>query len=150
MVDPFVPADFAVPLSLEIGGLHLEPLGPEHNERDHAAWMSNIDYIHTLPGFRPGEWEWPTEMTLERNLDDLERHARDFEERVGFTYSVLDGDDVVGCAYIYPSEEPRIDADIRSWVIESHSASDVAVWEAISAWLDNAWPFNTRRYASRR
>ena len=69
---------------------------------------------------------------------------------MGFTYSVLDGDDVVGCAYIYPSEEPRIDADIRSWVIESHSASDVAVWEAISAWLDNAWPFNTRRYASRR
>ena len=37
-------------------------------------------------------------MSLEENLGDLERHARDFDERMGFTYTVLDaGDDVVGC-----------------------------------------------------
>ena len=147
MVDPFVPADFAVPLSLEIGGLHLEPLGPEHNERDHAAWMSNIDYIHTLPGFRPGEWEWPTEMTLERNLDDLERHARDFEERVGFTYSVLDGDDVVGCAYIYPSEDS--DAGVRSWVRATHAHLDEPLWRAMSEWIASDWPFESVAYAPR-
>lgn len=149
MADPFVPSDFAVPRSLEIGGLRLEPLGPEHNERDHAAWMSSMDHIHTLPGFRPGEWEWPTEMTLEQNLDDLERHARDFEDRVGFTYSVLDGDQVVGCVYIYPGEQSGFDAHVRSWVRASHADHDVEVWEAVSVWLDDSWPFTSPLFAAR-
>lgn len=149
MADPFVPEDFDVPRELEIGELSLEPLRPEHNERDHQAWMTSIDHIHTLPGFRPGEWEWPTEMSLEQNLDDLERHAQDFEERVGFTYTVLDSDDVVGCIYIYPSDGPRFDADVRSWVRESHEESDVVVWEAISAWLEDSWPFTSFQYAPR-
>ena len=43
-------------------------------------------------------------MTLEENLDDLERHARDFADRTGFTYTVLDPATraVMGCVYIYP------------------------------------------------
>ncbi len=149
MADPFVPPDFVVPVSLEIGGLHLEPLGPEHNESDHEAWMSSTDHIHTLPGFRPGEREWPIEMSLEQNLDDLERHARDFTEHVGFTYSVLDGDDVVGCVYIYPSEQSEVDAHVRSWVTERHAEHDVVVWEALSVWLDESWPFASVEYAPR-
>ena len=44
-------------------------------------------------------------MSLEENLADLERHARDFADRTGFTYSVLDGDDVIGCVYVYPSRD---------------------------------------------
>ena len=44
-------------------------------------------------------------MSLDENLVDLERHARDFAERGGFTYSVLDPEgDVIGCVYIYPAE----------------------------------------------
>jgi hypothetical protein len=39
-------------------------------------------------------------MTLAENHDDLERHAHDFRERSGFTYSILDGDEVIGCVYI--------------------------------------------------
>ena len=150
MVEPFVPRDFPVPSSLEIGDLRLEPLGPEHNERDHAAWMSSIDHIHTIPGFRPDEREWPVEMSLDQNLEDLEMHARHFAARVGFTYSVLDGDDIVGCVYIYPSQENDSDADVRSWVRESHAGSDTTVWAAVSAWLDESWPFTSPTYAPRR
>ena len=65
---PFVPSDFLVPRSLEMAGLRLEPLGTEHNERDHAAWMSSIDHIHATPGFDRSEREWPVEMPLEQNL----------------------------------------------------------------------------------
>jgi hypothetical protein len=41
-------------------------------------------------------------MSMEDNLRDLERHARDFADRRGFTYSVLatDTGDVIGCVYI--------------------------------------------------
>jgi hypothetical protein len=29
---------------------------------------------------------WPVAMTLDKNLEDLVRHAKDFHERKGFTY----------------------------------------------------------------
>jgi hypothetical protein len=43
---------------------------------------------------------WLDGRSLDDNLRDLERHARDFDSRTGFTYTVLDpaSEDVVGCA----------------------------------------------------
>jgi hypothetical protein len=32
-------------------GLRLEPLGPQHNQSDHAAWMSSIEHIRSTPGY---------------------------------------------------------------------------------------------------
>src|SRR5215472_12797066 len=98
----FVPEDFAVPDELMAGEFRLAPLGPEHNEADYAAWTSSIDHIRATPGFPDGSW--PREMSLSDNLRDLERHARDFAERCGFTYTVLSSRtrDVIGCVYIYP------------------------------------------------
>ena len=138
----FVPDDFEVPLALVGAGFRLEPLGPQHNERDHEAWMSSIAHIRATPGFPDGDW--PTAMTLDRNLADLERHAAHFAERVGFTYSVLDGDDVVGCVYIYPSD--TADADVQSWVRESRAELDEALWRAVAAWLEADWPFDSVDY----
>ncbi len=140
-----VPADFVVPLGFEGPGFRLEPLGPQHNERDHDAWMSSIDHIHATPDFPYGAW--PEGMSLEANLADLVRHAEDFEDRSGFTYSILDGDDVIGCVYIYPSETE--DAAVRSWVRASRSGMDVVTWRAISTWIETDWPFTTVEYGAR-
>ena len=150
MAHSFVPSSFDVPLSYAWAEFRLEPLGSEHNERDHVAWMSSIDHIRSTPGFSPEEEpDWPEAMTLDENLQDLLRHARHFEERRGFTYSVLEGDDVVGCIYIYPGRLAGHDAVISSWVRESHAASDSAVREALGAWIDKAWPFSNPHYAGR-
>jgi hypothetical protein len=150
-MDDFVPPDFEVPDGYAWSGFHLEPLGPEHNERDHAAWMSSIEYIRSTPGFgvdeEPG---WPVAMTLESNMDDLVRHARDFEERRGFTYSILQGDEVIGCIYIYPDRRTDHDASISSWVRESHAGSDAEVRQALDSWIDERWPFSNPFYAGRR
>lgn len=143
----FVPVDFAVPRGLDGPGFRLEPLEPRHNERDHAAWTSSIDHIHATPGFEEGKW--PRPMTLEQNLEDLRRHAADFEERTGFTYTVLDGDEVIGCLYVYPSSDPGCSADVRSWVRRDRPEMDVVLWEAVSAWLAEAWPFADVDYAPR-
>lgn len=136
----FVPDDFDVPTLLEGPGFRLEPLGPEHNERDHAAWMSSIEHIHATPGF-PGADGWPRPMDLGANLRDLEMHRRDFETRTGFTWSVLDGDEVIGCVYLYPSDEDGIDARVSSWVRASHAHLDEALWRAVNDWLERDWPF---------
>lgn len=145
----FVPADFRVPRALESERFRLEPLGPEHNERDHDAWMSSIDHIRSTPGFdHPGQ-SWPSEASLEQNRRDLEMHADHFRKRHGFTYSVLDGDQVIGCVYIYPARQPGFDAEIRSWVTESRADMDTVVWEAVSAWIDRDWPFSNVHYEQR-
>jgi hypothetical protein len=86
-------------------------------------------------------------MTLEENLEDLVRHAKDFHERRGFTYSILEGDDVIGCIYIYPGRLPGHDAEISSWVRESRAELDEATREALAKWIEEAWPFSNPFYA---
>jgi len=107
-VAEFVPPDFIVPLELETSDFVLEPLGPEHNEQDYKAWTSSLEHIAGTPGFPWGSW--PHEMTHDENRADLQRHADDFRNRTGFTYTVLaPGDrDVIGCQRpILDTEEPR-------------------------------------------
>jgi len=141
----FVPDDFGVPVSFDGPGFQMEPLGPQHNQRDHEAWMSSIDHIWNTPDF-PDDG-WPTAMSLESNLADLERHAKHFEDRVGFTYSILDGDEVIGCLYVYPSR--TADAAVSSWVRASRAPMDIVIWKAVSKWLETEWPFGTIEYGSR-
>ena len=145
----FVPPDFDVPLRLEAPEFALEPLAPEHNERDHDAWTSSAEHIHATPGWE--ESSWPREMTLEENRRDLERHAEDFRRRTGFTYTVLsrpDGD-VVGCVYIYPVADSDYDARVLSWVRASRAELDIPLWRAVSDWVESDWPFRKVEYAAR-
>ena len=123
----FVPAEFDPPTGFTAGGFRLEPLGPQHNERDYAAWTSSMEHIRRSPGFPDGSW--PRQMSLDENRGDLERHARDFADRKGFTFTVLD-------------------ASAQSWVRESEAAHDDALRRAIADWLtSDAWPFERPLYA---
>jgi hypothetical protein len=144
---PFVPDGFEPPTRFSVGELRLEPLGPEHNESDYAAWTSSMEHIRRSPGFSDGGW--PREMSLAENRGDLERHARDFAERKGFTFTVLNpGDEVVGCVYVYPARDGVHDADVQSWVREAEAALDDDVRRAIADWLtSDAWPFERPLYA---
>jgi hypothetical protein len=148
-VDPFVPADFVVPLGLETAELSLEPLRPEHNEADYAAWSSSVDHIHATPGWEGSSW--PDERTAADNLRDLESHADDFKNRAGFTYTVVESvsGDVVGCVYIYPDRSGAYDADVQSWVRASRADLDGPLWRAVSSWLASEWPFESFVYAPR-
>jgi len=153
----FVPADFAVPGGLTTGEFRLEPLGPQHNAADYAAWTASIDHIRATPGFAGSSW--PHEMSPAENLGDLERHARAFAERRGFTYTVLStgADEVIGCVYIYPrpGEDPGRrrggggPAAVRSWVRADQAAVDSVLYHAVRAWLDRDWPFASVEYAPR-
>ena len=62
---------------------------------------------------------------------------------------MLEGDEVIGCVYIYPSPEPDFAAHVASWVRHDRAEMDVVLWEAMTAWLANAWPFDTVDYAAR-
>lgn len=145
---PIVPADFTVPKGLNADDFVLRPLGPEHNESDYAAWTSSIDHIRNTPGFPDGDW--PSPMSLEENLADLEMHRRHFDERVGFTYTVLDPSDhdrVIGCVYIYGHSAGGV--EVQSWVTEAEAHLDKRLWRAVSDWLANDWAFESVTYDAR-
>ncbi|MFJ4779346.1 N-acetyltransferase [Streptomyces sp. NPDC088762] len=147
----FVPDGFEVPTTLLGDGFRLEPLGAEHNERDLAAWSGSIGHIRATPGFGRN---WPPleGMSAEANLADLVRHAQDFAERRGFTYSVLEGEtEVIGCLYVYPGKEQPERVQVSSWVRADRAHLDVPLYEAVSRWLREVWPFDAGRidYAPR-
>ena len=146
----FVPDEFDVPRELVTPRFRLEPLGPQHNADDYEAWTSSIEHIRATPGFPMGSWPDPG-MTLEQNLADLRRHAHDFVQRSGFTYTVLEtgSDRVIGCVYIYPSRDRPGATVVRSWVRADSSDLDPVLHEAVSAWLRTTWPFATVDYPSR-
>ena len=146
--EPLVSPEFVVPLRLETPQFVLEPLGPQHNDADYAAWSTSIEHIHDTPGWE--ESTWPRSMTLDENRADLERHASDFENRTGFTYTVLSPEgDVIGCVYIYPSKKASVDAQVLSWVRASGADLDAPLWRSVRTWLDSDWPFESIDYAPR-
>lgn len=160
MGTPVVPDGFVVPRELVTERFRLEPLGPQHNESDYAAWTSSIAHIRATPGWQGRKWPPEDGMSLEENLADLESHAREFEERVAFTYTVLDPGtgEVIGCLYIHPSrQDPAVTQSARrepvtqvsSWVTASRAELDKPLYEAVSAWLATAWPFTKVSYAQR-
>ena len=153
----FVPVDFVVPRTLQGEGFVLEPLGPEHNDSDHAAWSRSIDHIHATPGFTAALWqgdEWPYPMSSEQNLADLQMHAREFAAREAFAYTVLAGHaddsiDVIGCVYIDPDDTKVADAMVRCWVRADRAHLDEPLADTVRHWLRSDWPFASVRFPGR-
>jgi hypothetical protein len=147
----FVPADFEPPPELALERFHLVPLGVEHNASDHAAWSASIAHIRATPGFESTDWPPLDGMSLEANRGDLAGHARDFDERTGFTYTVLKPgtDEVIGCLYIYPARSGEHDAEVRSWVRADVAELDAPLYAEVTRWLAERWPFERVRYAVR-
>lgn len=140
-VPAFVPEDFDVPRIKMFDHFRLEALGPEHNERDHTAWTSSMDHIHATPGFEGHPWPMP--MTVAENLEDMDMHLREFDERTSFTWSILAAgtDDVIGCIYLYPFDPARPGhGRFRSWVTAERAADDSTIRTAIAAWFASDWP----------
>ncbi|MFJ8715859.1 GNAT family N-acetyltransferase [Streptomyces violaceus] len=146
-----VPDDFVVPADLITPQFRLEPLGPQHNAADHAAWTSSIEHIRATPGFQDRGWPPADGMTLEANLDDLQRHADDFAQRRGFTYTVIEtaSGEVIGCVYIYPSRSDDHVTDVRSWVRADRAKLDAPLQAAVTTWLSTNWPLGTLNYQPR-
>jgi hypothetical protein len=145
-----VPDGFVVPPPLRTEDFRLEPLGPRHNDADHAAWTTSIDHIRATPGFLGRDWPG-TALTPAENEGDLRRHEADFEQRTGFTYAVLSASsgNYLGCVYFYPPRSPEFDVDVRSWVRTEAAHLDEPLHDAVRRWLRESWPWRAPDYAER-
>jgi hypothetical protein len=131
----------------------LEPLGPEHNVVDHAAWSTSIEHIRATPGFRADLWEgddWPYPMSREQNLADLTQHSEEFDRGEAFAYTVLDPAtrDVIGCVYIDPDN--FAEARCRMWVRADRAELDSVLENIVREWLRSTdWGFGSVRFPGR-
>lgn len=155
----FVPEDFDPPTGLTTPNFALEAIGPEHAERDHAAWTSSIPEICATPGFEDHE---TVPNTIDGAVASMERYVRDRAAHNNFVYSVVDpaDNDVLGCVYIYPQEEglwlrrskwqppqaPGPHARVKAWVRAGREELLGPLNQAVAEWL-RGWPFESVHYA---
>ena len=133
---------------MENDHFRLRMLSVEDVQKDYEAVMESRERLFAIDG------SWPREgFTIEENLADLERHQREFLERIAFAYTVvsLDESRVLGCVYINPVKHKSVDAWVHMWVRESEykKGLDPILFKAVKEWLDSVWPFKKVVYPRR-
>ena len=151
----FVPEDFVVPDGLIARDFRLTPLGPQHNEADYAAWTSSIDHIRATPGSAratgharcpsltiSATWSGTPEISLSAAGSRIPCSASaPAMSSAAFTSTRSTARD--------QETERRRHASVESWVRADHAALDAAVHDAVVAWLERDWPFDSIEYAPR-
>lgn len=141
-----LPEAFRPPTALDISWCRLRPLAVEHAERDYAAVMETAERLRRSSGNG-----WPREgFTLAENVADLRQHEDEFNQGLGFAYTVLGPDEreVLGCVYLNPPADKAADVDVHMWVREREYPGGRALLlhRAVHEWLESAWPFRRVRY----
>lgn len=147
---PMVPADFVVPEKLATERMLLRCLTIHDVVKDFDAVMTSRERLQTI--FRPGS-VWPDGLTIEQNLIDLGWHQYEFQNRSSFCYTVmtLDESRVLGCLYIYATDQLGHDVQVSMWVRQSEADTglDDHLFATVRAWLDDVWPFQNPGYPGR-
>ncbi len=146
---PFVPADFVVPLRLELPQFVIRPLLITDVVKDYDAVMTSEQHLQGVFGPRS---KWPTGLTFEDDLIDLGWHHKEFRIRRSFAYTVMSLDESIclGCLYIEPTKREGYDAEAFCWIRASHAAElDALLFETLKAWLAAVWPFERVAYPVR-
>ena len=151
----FYPEGAKVPDGLRTGEFVLEPLRTTHVELDYAALMESKVMLR-----RWSQSDWPADdFTLEDNYTDLDEHEREHQQRVAFTYTVLNpaATACLGCVYIRPLAPFLEREDARAapeggtyrartafWVRQSRLADDLdrRVLLALINWFKRDWAFS--------
>ncbi|MDU8942585.1 GNAT family N-acetyltransferase [Ovoidimarina sediminis] len=104
--------DRAPPEDAAFGRFRLERLTPAHVEEDFAIVTASASVLGGLFAS-----DWPAGLTLEANLADLERHAREFEARYAFAWIIRDADGTyLGCTYLVPIPDTPGKGEVFTWI----------------------------------
>lgn len=124
--------------------LVLEPLGPEHAEREHAALLSTADHLRATVF---DSWP-PADYDIAQNQKDLARHAAEFARRDAYAWAVLapDRETYLGALFAKPVRASQGEGDavqITYWVVarEIPRGMDEQLLRTSLAWFEHAWPF---------
>ena len=115
--DPFVPADFKVPVTHKGRTYNLVPLGPALVNVDYDALPSSE---HLQKTFSDGKWPHAG-ITMAGAMKDMQEEEERFQSRKSFAYGVLtlDGKHELGAFYLRPSNKQGFDAAASFWVAKA-------------------------------
>jgi len=146
----FYPIGTPVPASTSTDRLLLRPLTVGHVDLDYDAVMASREQLN-----RWSQTTWPTpNFTLAENWADLDRHQREHDEGVAFTYTVLDPTEsrCLGCVYITPIPESATylypndsySARVTFWIRSDELASGLEshLLATLRGWFAAEWPFD--------
>lgn len=146
---PFVPADFAIPATVETREFRLRMLTVNDVVKDFDAVVTSTAHLKSV---FPGD-DWPEGLTLEQNLIDLGWHQKEFQNRSSFAYTVVTPDEsrVIGCVYINPTRKRGHDAVVYLWARQSELAGGLEerLTAAVKQWIAKDWPFANAMYPGR-
>lgn len=154
MRNMFYPEDAVVPEKLRTEEFLIRPLRATDVELDYDAVITSRAEL-----FLQSDGRWPREgFTLGENLADLIRHEQEHQDRVAFTYTVMNPTETecFGCLYILPLKQllqhvgfsveqiPNESASITFWVRQSHLQDhlDRRLLRALVPWFQTAWAFS--------
>lgn len=149
----FYPDDAFVPETVQTEEFLVRPLKTTDAELDYDAVITSRAELFLSSG-----GTWPREgFTLEENVADLARHEQEHQDRVAFTYTVMNPTETecLGCIYVRPfnllrkylhtSESiPDNSASVTFWVRHSRLADhlDRRLLQTLISWFQTEWTFS--------
>jgi hypothetical protein len=112
------PKTYTAPRSFSLGEFHFSVLGPDCADEDFRAVISSEAHLTGLFGS-----DWPSGLTWDKNLADLQRHAREFDENFAFAWVVRNPTGgYLGCVYLRPEGLERLARTVFLWLQVSESS----------------------------
>ncbi|MEM7330682.1 MAG: hypothetical protein AAF490_01230 [Chloroflexota bacterium] len=155
----FYPSPKRLPKRLETADFTITPLLPAHVGLDHAALMDSIQLLRSWSGS-----PWPMDdFSIEDNMKDMHWHSEEHEERIAFTFTVLNPAEAycLGCIYIKPivealEENPKLPVQqdgalVRFWIRDLPELQSLngRLLQTLQQWFMNEWDFTTVYYHCR-
>ena len=147
---PIVKNDFEVPEELVTKNFILKPLTINYLDRDYEAVKKSEQHLYKLMD----DSDWPKKLTLNENLSDLGWHEVEFSLRHSFAYTVLspqNKEEVIGCCYIYPSDNPEFEIQAFYWIRQDllSSGLETVLGNTFREWLEKTWQFKKIEFPRR-
>ena len=133
----------AAPRSFSLGEFQFSILGPDCADEDFQAVTSSEAHLTGLFGS-----DWPKGLTWARNLADLQRHAREFDEKFAFAWVVRNATGgYLGCVYLQPEGLERHARTVFLWLQVSESSVELVadLVQRLKVWMPEAG-YDPERY----
>ncbi|GAC1375096.1 MAG: hypothetical protein PVS3B1_27150 [Ktedonobacteraceae bacterium] len=158
----FYPEHAVVPEKLQTEEFLIRPLRATDVALDYDAVItSRAELLLRSDG------RWPREgFTLEENLADLIRHEQEHQNRVAFTYTVMNPAEIecLGCIYTNPLQQqfqraglpvehtPAASAAVTFWVRQSRLQDnlDRRLLQALVPWFQTEWAFSQVVFSTKK
>ena len=146
----FVPEGFKAPYRKKHSKFSLRKLTVDEVKKDYEAVMSSRESLRQV--FCEND-DWPSDnMTIEENYMDLLEHQEEFDNNIGFAYTVVTPDDsrCIGCLYIYPFSHGVYDCRIFYWLVDDMADQlDSQFRDFIDKWIPVAFGFENPIFPGR-